>query len=311
MSLTQARDDLLDAAEHALGAAHLAADDDPVGGGEGLAGDPRLGVLGQEGVEHGVRDAVADLVGMPLGDGFRGEEIVARDRSSEIRPSLPDGHPYAGRRRWSTGDAPGLGPRRPGVVGGSERTSASTEARVSLSWMRAEGLVQRDELVAPGGAVGDRFRSGRRRGCRSPRRSGWAARRGRPRSGRAGRRRCGCVPFSYFWICEKVRPRWRPSRPWLMPSASRRLRIRRPTCTSISFADIATGNTHPTHRSRPLRGTVATPRRYQAAGPPGRLRSVYRGSSRENCHRKRLKQLILKGIASQLKRVDRRYAHRE
>ena len=37
-------DDLLDPAEHLAGAAHLAADDDPVGGGEGLAGDPRLGL---------------------------------------------------------------------------------------------------------------------------------------------------------------------------------------------------------------------------------------------------------------------------
>ena len=49
---------------------HAAAD-------EGLARDPRGRVLGDDLVEHGVRNLVADLVGMPFGDGFRGKEVPA------------------------------------------------------------------------------------------------------------------------------------------------------------------------------------------------------------------------------------------
>ncbi len=59
-----------------VGQADLAADHDAVGGGEGLAGDAGLGLFGQEGVEDGVRDPVADLVGVALGDGFRGEDVI-------------------------------------------------------------------------------------------------------------------------------------------------------------------------------------------------------------------------------------------
>src|SRR5690606_23232620 len=44
-----------------------------IGGGQGLAGHARLGVLGQEQVDDGVRDAVRDLVGVSLGNAFRGE----------------------------------------------------------------------------------------------------------------------------------------------------------------------------------------------------------------------------------------------
>ena len=39
----------------------------------GLAGHAAVGILFQNGVQHGIGDLVADLVGMPLGDGFRGE----------------------------------------------------------------------------------------------------------------------------------------------------------------------------------------------------------------------------------------------
>ena len=35
-----------------------------------------LRFLGQEGVEDGIRDAVADLVGMALGDGLRSEDVI-------------------------------------------------------------------------------------------------------------------------------------------------------------------------------------------------------------------------------------------
>ena len=40
----------------------------------GLASDARIGVLRQHSVEHGVRDLVANFVGVALGDRFRGHE---------------------------------------------------------------------------------------------------------------------------------------------------------------------------------------------------------------------------------------------
>src|SRR5215475_8471333 len=43
------------------------------------------------------------------------------------------------------------------------------------------------------------------------------------------------VPFSYFWICWKVRPSASPSFSWLMPSIMRRIRTRLPTYLSTGF----------------------------------------------------------------------------
>jgi hypothetical protein len=51
----------------------LAGDDDEPGGDERLAGDPPVGVVGENGVEDGVRDLVGDLVRMPFGDRLGGE----------------------------------------------------------------------------------------------------------------------------------------------------------------------------------------------------------------------------------------------
>lgn len=66
-----------------LGNADLAGDDNTVGGGQSLAGDadfPRVhaGLLGLaiDQIDDLVGDAVANLVGMTLGNGFRGEEVV-------------------------------------------------------------------------------------------------------------------------------------------------------------------------------------------------------------------------------------------
>ena len=61
-------------------AADLAAEDDPLGGDHRLAGDARLGILGQEQVDDGVADLVGDLVGMAFGNRFRGEQIIAAHR---------------------------------------------------------------------------------------------------------------------------------------------------------------------------------------------------------------------------------------
>ncbi len=48
----------------------FAGDDHQSGGGEGLTGHAAEGILGQAGVQDGVRNLVGDLVGMAFGDGF-------------------------------------------------------------------------------------------------------------------------------------------------------------------------------------------------------------------------------------------------
>ena len=58
-------------------AADLAGKDDAIGGGHRLAGDARLGVLGQEQVHDRVGNLVCDLVGMAFGNGFGGEQVRA------------------------------------------------------------------------------------------------------------------------------------------------------------------------------------------------------------------------------------------
>ena len=63
---------------HIAARGDLAHDMDETGGNGRLAGDAAVGVLLQDRVEHGVGDLVADLVGMPFGDGFGGEKIVAQ-----------------------------------------------------------------------------------------------------------------------------------------------------------------------------------------------------------------------------------------
>ena len=60
----------------ALGA-YLTHDMDKAGGDGGLAGDAPLRVLLKDGVEHGVGDLVAYLIGMPLGHGFGCEKVMA------------------------------------------------------------------------------------------------------------------------------------------------------------------------------------------------------------------------------------------
>ena len=46
----------------------LAGDDAETGRQQGFAGDAAVGILGEDGVEHGVGDLVGHLVGMALGD---------------------------------------------------------------------------------------------------------------------------------------------------------------------------------------------------------------------------------------------------
>ena len=90
--------DILDAVAHdTVDAAHellklvlvrqpdFAANDHAVGGGEGLAGDPRQRLFGQKGIQNGVRNPVAHLVRVPLGDGFRGEDVVKSAHGEVLR----------------------------------------------------------------------------------------------------------------------------------------------------------------------------------------------------------------------------------
>ena len=60
-----------------IGAAHLAGQHHAVGRDQGLAGDARLRIGGEEGVDHGIGNAVADLVRMAFRHRFAGEDIIA------------------------------------------------------------------------------------------------------------------------------------------------------------------------------------------------------------------------------------------
>ncbi len=53
----------------------FAGQDDAIGGDEGLAGHTGFGILGQEGVDDDIGDAVGHLVGVAFGNAFAGEDI--------------------------------------------------------------------------------------------------------------------------------------------------------------------------------------------------------------------------------------------
>ncbi len=65
----------------------LARDHDDARLGERLARDARLRILGEDGVENGVGNLVAKLVGMTLGDGLRRELVTAH-----LAPTLGERH---------------------------------------------------------------------------------------------------------------------------------------------------------------------------------------------------------------------------
>ena len=81
--------------------AAFAGNDDLVGGGQRLAAQPRVGmavvgmaklhVIGNEGVENGVRDLVADLVRMTFGNRFAGENIVLERQAALPQITLDSG----------------------------------------------------------------------------------------------------------------------------------------------------------------------------------------------------------------------------
>src|SRR5512140_1009883 len=54
----------------------FAADDDQVAFGVGLASNAAVGILGQAGVQHGVRDGIADFVRVAFADGLGRKDVV-------------------------------------------------------------------------------------------------------------------------------------------------------------------------------------------------------------------------------------------
>ena len=84
---------------------HLAGDQRHAGCDERLAGNPRLGVIGKDTVEHRVGDLVCDLVGMPLGNGF-GREKAGTQASVELSPKRSDGSAIS--VCWPEGSAMGI-----------------------------------------------------------------------------------------------------------------------------------------------------------------------------------------------------------
>ena len=62
---------------HIAACGNLTHNVDQTGAGCGLAGDPALGVLGHDGIQHRVRYLIADFVRMSLGHRFRGEKIIS------------------------------------------------------------------------------------------------------------------------------------------------------------------------------------------------------------------------------------------
>ena len=98
MSLTAARTLSSRPSITPVGPAHLAGQDDAVGGDQGLAGHPGVGIGAQEGVDHRVGDPVGHLVRMALGDGFAGEQIgrAHRPANSTTMPA-PETAPAYGQ----------------------------------------------------------------------------------------------------------------------------------------------------------------------------------------------------------------------
>src|SRR5579859_2880644 len=114
----------------------LAGDDDQAGRDERLAGDAALRIVGEDGVEDGVRQLVGDLVRMTLGDGFGGEREGARHRPQATYHSSVGVRPIRRSTRvvrlWPERTA-----HTPSVIGSSTPTrcesSSSTGAVVSPS----------------------------------------------------------------------------------------------------------------------------------------------------------------------------------
>ena len=109
--------------EQRIGYAHLARDDDAVGGGQRLTRDadlPRVhaGLLGFaiDQIDDLVGNTVANFVGMALGDGFRGEEVILPRHGCPLlkadrRAADFGAKPVSGAGRHSSSGAAPVAPR--------------------------------------------------------------------------------------------------------------------------------------------------------------------------------------------------------
>ena len=82
---------------HVAPGGDLAHDHHHAGGGHGLTGHAAGGVLGHDGVQNGVRNLVADLVGMSLGDGLGCKDTVCHVDSSFLFDAGENEKKHAGR----------------------------------------------------------------------------------------------------------------------------------------------------------------------------------------------------------------------
>ena len=248
-------------------AAHLAGEHDAVGRRQGLDAAPRLRFGGKKGVDNRVRDAVANLVGMPFRHRLAGEnKIVLRQRTvslnlgasgQRIRPADDRVGPLSSvllsnrSRKASSPILPSAAFRRVGgeLLGGSPRLRRRAPSRDRAGAGEPPHPRSRNRLgpVRPSRAGA----AGRIRRLRP------AARQSRPiagartgsvsskknDTGTSSTRLSSCsrlapirlAPRSYFCTCWKVSPIASPSFSWLRPSMLRRSRSRAPTRTSIGF----------------------------------------------------------------------------
>ena len=68
---------------------HFPGEENEVGRAQGLDGDARVRIGRQIGVDHGVGDAVADLVGMSFGNRFARKKVVALRHGRALRSQVP------------------------------------------------------------------------------------------------------------------------------------------------------------------------------------------------------------------------------
>jgi hypothetical protein len=144
--------DAVDAGHHRLGLglvgqADLATNHHAVRRGEGFAGHAGQGFLGQEGIQHRVRNAVAQLVGMPLRNGFGGEDIVRSAHGKVLHWGNP--------------------PRQEAVVTGLLACLDLAPRRVKQ--MRADGRARKAGRDPPATAGPGRRRTGRKASGARPR----------------------------------------------------------------------------------------------------------------------------------------------
>ena len=78
----------------------LAHHGDNTGGGEGLTGHVGIGIVGQNVVQDGIGDLVADFVGVALGDGLRGKQTLCHNVVPSFLTRARKTRPAGWRSAW-------------------------------------------------------------------------------------------------------------------------------------------------------------------------------------------------------------------